>query len=57
MTKYEFEQFREFYEMAEQASAAQSDDAFADFIRFCVERLKRGDPVQVIWHDYLETVR
>jgi len=57
MTKYEFEQFREFYEMAEQASAAQTEDSFADFIRFCVERLKRGDQVQAIWHDYQETVR
>lgn len=57
MTKYEFEQFRKFYEMAEQASAAQSEDSFVEFIRFCVERLKRGDQVQAIWHDYQETVR
>lgn len=57
MTKQEYEQFCEFYEMAEQASAAQSEDAFVQFIRFCVERLKRGDQVQAIWRDYQETVR
>ena len=57
MTKYEFEQFREFYEMAEQAESAQNGEKFVEFIRFCVERLKRGDPVQAIWNDYLETVR
>ena len=57
MTKYEFEQFREFYDMAEQASAAQSEDAFVQFIRFCVERLNRGDQVQAIWRDYQASVR
>lgn len=57
MTRNEFEQFREFYEMAEQAESAQNGEKFVEFIRFCVERLKRGDPVQAIWNDYLETVR
>lgn len=57
MTKHEFEQFREFYELAEQADAARCEDAFVQFIRFCVERLKRGDQVQAIWRDYQETVR
>lgn len=57
MTRYEFEQFREFYEMAEQADAAQGEEAFAQFIRFCVERLNKGDQVQVIWRDYQERVQ
>lgn len=57
MTKQEFEQFREFYEMAEQAESAQNGEAFLDFICFCVERLKRGDPVQAIWNDFQERAR
>lgn len=56
MTKNEFEQFREFYEMAEQAESAQIEEEFIDFIRFCVERLEKGDPVQVIWRDYLDSI-
>ena len=57
MIKNDFEQFREFYEMAEQTETAQIGEKFTEFIHFCVERLKRGDPVQAIWNDYLETVR
>lgn len=57
MKNKDFEQFRKFYEMAEQAKSAQNEEAFAEFIRFCVERLKRGDQVQAIWNDYQETIR
>lgn len=53
MTKTEFEQFRDFYEMTEKAVSAQKADDFFDFIRFCAERLKKGDRVQAIWLDYL----
>lgn len=30
--------------------------AYSAFIRFCVERLNRGDSVQAIWHDYQATI-
>lgn len=56
MTRNEFEQFREFWEMAETVAAAEKQDSFVAFIRFCVERLKRGDPVPTIWNDYQESV-
>ena len=54
MTKQDCEQFRRFYDMTEQAKSAQIEEEFAEFIRFCVERLKRGDQVQSIWNDFLE---
>lgn len=54
MTRNDFEQFREFWEMAEAVAAADKQDSFVAFIRFCVERLERGDPVQAIWSDYQE---
>lgn len=57
MTNNEYEQFRKFYEMAEQARSAQKEEDFLEFIRFCVERLNRGEQVQAIWNDYQETIR
>lgn len=57
MTKTGLEQFRRLSEMAEQTESAQNADKFLTFIRFCVERLKKGDQVQAIWHDYQETIR
>lgn len=54
MTYNEYEQFRKFYEMAEQAKSAQCEERFLDFISFCLERLKIGDQAQVIWNDYQE---
>lgn len=56
MTHNEYEQFRKFYEMAEQAKSAQCEEEFLKFIRFCLERLKKGDQVQAIWHDYQRTI-
>ena len=29
-------------------------DAFINFLRYCSERLNRGDSVQVIWRDFQE---
>lgn len=29
-------------------------NAFIDFLRYCSERLNRGDSVQAIWHDFQE---
>lgn len=57
MVNNELEQFRKFYEMAEQAKSAKKEEEFIEFIHFCVERLKKGDQVQVIWNDYQETIR
>lgn len=54
MKKQDCEQFRRFYDMTEQAKSAQIEKEFAEFIRFCVERLRRGDQVQSIWNDFLE---
>ena len=31
--------------------AADKKD-FIEFLRFCVERLNKGDTVQAIWNDY-----
>lgn len=56
MVNNELEQFRKFYEMAEQAKSAKKEEEFMGFIRFCVERLKKGDQVQAIWHDYQRTI-
>lgn len=56
MTHNEYEQFRKFYEMAEQAKSAQCEEEFLKFIRFCLERLKKGDQVQAIWRDYQRTI-
>ena len=30
------------------------NDAFIDFLRYCSERLNRGDSVQAIWRDFQE---
>lgn len=30
------------------------NDAFIDFLRYCAERLSRGDSVQAIWRDFQE---
>lgn len=32
--------------------AAHEKDDFVDFIRFCAERLNKGETVQAIWIDY-----
>lgn len=57
MTHTDIDQFREFYEMTEQVDAAKNGDNFTQFIHFCVERLRKGDQVQVIWNDYQQLVR
>lgn len=33
---------------------ASDKEQFIDFLRFCSERLNRGDSVQVIWRDFQE---
>lgn len=30
---------------------------FINFLRFCEERLRKGDPVQAIWSDYQDQVK
>ena len=30
-------------------------ERFISFLRYCAERLEKGDSVQAIWSDYLET--
>lgn len=30
------------------------DEAFIDFLRYCSERLNKGDSVQAIWRDFQE---
>lgn len=32
---------------------AHEKDDYVKFIRFCVERLNKGETVQAIWHDFL----
>lgn len=53
MTNHEIEQFREFYEMAEQSISASGEKQFLNFLQFCVERLNKGDSVQEVWNDFL----
>lgn len=52
MTNRDYAQFREYCEIVERVKSAHNEDAFIAFIRFCSERLKRGDQVQAIWRDY-----
>lgn len=57
MKEYEFEQFREFFDVVEQTDDAGKYDEFFKFMCFCVERLKKDEPVQSIWSDYQNSVR
>lgn len=41
----------EFVVLSQQLYKNASDD-YINFLRFCEERLHRGDQVQVIWLDY-----
>ena len=36
---------------------AADKDRFIDFLRFCSERLSKGDSVQAIWRDFLDSGR
>lgn len=36
-----------------QAQLCQNADEYITFLRFCEERLRKGDQVQAIWSDYL----
>lgn len=47
---------REIEEFARLINSASEDEELFLFIAFCFERLKKGDTVPVIWHDYLATI-
>lgn len=38
--------------LSQKVLSAGCEDNFIAFLRYCSERLKRGDSVQAIWSDY-----
>lgn len=48
-------EYCEFREIARTAKTEQERERFKEFVLFCVERLNRGETVQAIWHDYLDS--
>ena len=56
MTLQEIEDYREFCKLAEDAQSTGIQAEFIIFIRYCVDRLGKGEPVQAIWNEYFEKV-
>lgn len=57
MVHSELGEYCEFEEIAHTADTAQEREQFMEFVLFCVERLNRGETVQAIWHDYLDSTK
>lgn len=55
MVHSELGEYCEFKDIALAAETAQEREEFKAFVLFCVERLNRGETVQAIWHDYLDS--
>ena len=50
-------EYCEFMSISKEVINLEQNNAYINFLRFCVERLRRGDQVQAIWRDYLDQVR
>lgn len=50
-------EYCEFMSISKEVITLEQNNAYINFLRFCVERLHRGDQVQAIWRDYLDQAR
>lgn len=56
MSQDKLSEYCEFVVLSQQLLGAD-DEAYIKFLRFCVERLHKGDQVQAIWSDYQDQVK
>lgn len=56
MSQDKLSEYCEFVVLSQQLLGADGE-AYIKFLRFCVERLHKGDQVQAIWSDYQDQVK
>ena len=56
MSQDKLSEYCEFVVLSQQLLGAD-DEAYIKFLRFCEERLHKGDQVQAIWSDYQDQVK
>lgn len=55
MVHSELGEYCELKEIELAMETAHEKEKFKEFVLFCVERLNKGETVQAIWRDYLDS--